>query len=126
MIYRWLKIFIKIFLGIHILAIAFIIGALIFMAMPLPFRSSLWESHTARYRMVGSVSKKVIGLHRDEIVTLLGEPHPSQGNFTAPGRGMYYVLGHPRGYFRFGVKIDILVIFLDENSIAVDCAIRKG
>jgi len=89
--------------------------------MPLPHIYDLWVSHTARHRMVDSVTKKVIGLSKDEIVNLLGEPDGEGGRFAAPGKGLYYVLG-VSDY----IKVDIFVIYLDENFTATECKIRKG
>jgi len=42
--------------------------------MPLPFMSDLWEDHTLRHRMYWSVNRTVIGMHKDDITLMLGEP----------------------------------------------------
>ena len=97
-----------------------------FFLMPLPYNESSWKSHTARNRMVSSVTRKVIGLSKDEVIALLGESEGGEGHFTAPGQGLYYVLGIERNFLVASVKVDVFVVYFDENHIAVDCGIMKG
>ena len=41
---------------------------------PFPFVGSLWESHTLRHSMVWHVERKVVGLHKDDVLLTLGKP----------------------------------------------------
>jgi hypothetical protein len=71
--------------------------------------------------MVNSVENKVVGLSKDEIISLLGKADGEGGNFTPPDRGLYYILRSRNNSMNY----DIFVIYLDENLIAIKCGIRK-
>ena len=85
---------------------ALVLVLFVVFAMPFPFIGTLWENDIARNRMVAHVRWTVVGLHRDEIVLMLGEP-----DFNSSSRGIAYCINHPVQWRR-------LVIFTDENGIA--------
>jgi len=67
--------------------------------------------------MVSCVEQMVVGLHRDEIISLLGEPNVmSDGIFYQSGRGLSYIIRPNVGLL--GFNHDLLIIILDENLIA--------
>ena len=90
--------------------------------MPLPLMKNLWEVQSARRRMTDAATRKVIGLPQADVIALLGESESSAAHFAPPGRALYYVLGIGSGQ----VKVDVFVVYLDENFVAVDCGIMKG
>ena len=77
--------------------------------MPLPFIPSLWEDNTLRHRMTHDVSRRIIGLHEEEIIQMLGEPHVFATMF-------YYRLRAPDHTWFW----QSLVIRFDENRIAIE------
>lgn len=84
--------------------------------IPLPFVSSLWEQEVLRYRMAQGAQWRATGLHRDEVVQLLGESAQSTlcGSFVYPLRDP----SHSHSWQH-------LIIFFDENDIATRAAAGK-
>ena len=102
-------------ISIAVLALAFPILLYAIFIMPLPFNSHSWINHTSRPRMAGSVEEMVIGLTRDEIINLLGEPQPfTDGVLHPPSRGIAYILD-----FRWS-RHEFLIIYFDDESIAIE------
>ena len=77
--------------------------------MPLPFIPTLWEDNTLRHRMAWDVSRRVVGLHEDEIIQMLGEPYVFDSM-------LYYRLRTPSHQWFW----QSLVIRFDENRIAIE------
>ena len=94
------------------------IVALLYIAcfMPLPFIDTLWESHTLRHRMTGSITRSVVGLHEEDIVLMLGE---SEGYYRQ--RVLVYRVRSEEHQWRW----QHLVIFLDENGLATDTIVAN-
>ncbi|MCL2827264.1 MAG: hypothetical protein FWD99_00810 [Oscillospiraceae bacterium] len=93
----------KLFIG------CIIVAALLYIAffMPLPFIPSLWEENALRHRMAGDISRRVIGLHEEKIILMLGEPEPNWTTFV-------YRLRNPVHSHSWRH----LIIFFDEDGIA--------
>lgn len=77
--------------------------------MPLPFVKTLWEDNILRHRMAWDINRRVVGLHEDEIIQMLGEPY----QFNSM---IYYRLRSPDHHWFWSS----LVIRFDETRIAVD------
>ena len=77
--------------------------------IPLPFVSVLWEENIHRHRMHKDINRRIIGLHEDEIVVMLGEPEPGW-------RTLVYRLRPPNHSHSWNA----LIIFFDENNIAIN------
>jgi len=93
----------KIFIGC---IVALILSWVVFF-MPLPFINALWEENILRHRMAWDISRRVIGLHEDEIILILGEPEPYWETFIYPLRNPNH-----SSSFRH------LIIFFDEDGFA--------
>jgi len=81
--------------------------------MPLPFISALWEENIARERMAGDVSQRVSGLHREDVIAMLGLSEE-----TERGRVSFD--------FAFQYKIDqrrCLMILFGEDDMVVHTVI---
>jgi len=87
--------------------------------MPLPFISSLWEDEILRRRMADDVSRRVVGLHTEEIILMLGEPDVKDRHRRDDLSALVYRLRDPE-HERFWQH---LIIFYDENDIAVNTSI---
>ena len=94
--------------------------------MPLPFVSHIWFNFPSmRHRMICSLEDRVTGLTQDEIMSLLGNPASFGGVFTAPDRGLVYIIRNPR-VRGVGVTHEFFIIFLDEELIAYDTTTMSG
>ena len=88
--------------------ISFLLIYIIFF-MPLPFVSTLWEDNILRHRMTWDVSRRVVGLHEEEVIQMLGEPYTF-------GAMIYYRLRGPDHRWFWAS----FVIRLDEARIVID------
>ena len=84
--------------------------------MPLPFIDTLWENHSLRHRMTGSISRNVVGLHEGDIIRMLGE---SEGYYRR--HILVYRVRSEEHEWRW----QHLVIFLDEDGIATDTIVAN-
>ena len=78
--------------------------------MPLPFISSLWEENIHRHRMLRDVEQRIMGLHKEEVILMLGEPNPQQP--FQPDSIFLYEL-RPRGHSH---AWNHLIIWFDQND----------
>jgi len=118
---------IKLVKNILLFAPAFMVASLIFLyvlsVVRLPFIDCMWKRNIARSLMVDSASVEAIGLPKDAILYLFGIPLPNtDGIYHEPHRGIVYSVRDNVGLH--GTSQEILVIFLDEELIAVDTVIR--
>ena len=97
--------------------------------IPLPFINSFWEYRLVYnirtvHRMQNSIEQMVLGLPKEEIIRILGEPD-SDGVFHAPGRGLTYIISTPHQRL-ISMNHEFLVIYLDKDLIAADVFIMNG
>jgi len=100
--------------------ISLLIAIYFLFIMPLPFSSDRWLDRSLRPRMVDTVEEMVIGLSRADIIELLGSPQPNtDGIIHAPSRAIAYMI-RDRGF-----RHDFLIIFFDEDNIAIDARVMR-
>ena len=78
-------------------------------ASPIPFVGSWWENHTMRHSMVWHVRLNVVGLHRDDVLEMLGSPE--RYTFSGSNAFIYRLHSEDSGYFWRH-----LIILFDENE----------
>ena len=107
------KIGVKLAIIAAILAVVFLI--------PIPFVQPLWDAEIGRHRMRWALYVQLQGQHRDEIIQKLGEPQPQITDWF-PDRILEYTLVPADGWWdRLTThRWRRLIIFLDENGIAVN------
>lgn len=111
---------------IVILAIVAIIiasGMKMFWVSELPFDSATWKNISSRaddtrYRMHWDLLEKhdLVGMTREQVVELLGEPEPKEGgSLSVQGTDMVYFLGPEPGAF----SIDTIWLIVHTSKGAV-------
>ena len=78
---------------------------------PLPFSEVLWENHTNRHRMTDSITQTVVGMHKDYVILMLGEP---DGLRSPSFPSITYRLRDEKHHWFW----QHLMIFLDEDGFA--------
>ena len=68
--------FFKLLVKLFIASIVLVIISVIIYSGPLPFNQQRWEAYREqRYRMLGSVSRRISGLSLDDVQEILGSPY---------------------------------------------------
>ena len=92
-----------------------LVWAYLFTPLPLPFIRNLWEEGVLRNNMAGSASRRVNGLHQEDIVLMLGEPDRDSPRWLSSIRPMspwLYCVNQNNEIGRY------FVIFFDEDGFA--------
>jgi len=79
--------------------------------VPIPFAGVLWRANTIRHGMTGDVHERAIGLHKDDIVRMLGEPNEHRDMWPEQPVWVYWVGPQP---WR------ALMVVFNENGIVIN------
>jgi len=109
----------KLLIG-SIISIVLVYTAASFIAIfiTLPFVGPLWHTNGFfRYSMRQDVSQRVIGLHQDDVVAMLGEPN-TDPHYSSP-QAWIYNIGLSWGYG------GAIIIFFDDSGIAEEVVVAN-
>ena len=88
--------------------------------MPLPFISTLWQADIFRHRMDWDVWPRVVGLHQEQITSMLGTPEDIAFASTSPAIDV--IGAGVAATSTWGYRIDSqrsLIISFDEDGFAI-------
>jgi len=97
---------------ICVLSVCLLLLMFVYFFINLPFVGVLWEADILRANMSRSISRRVDGLHLEEVILLLGEPEQDTPGWLSGFRAvppLLYCLPNNGEY---------LVIFFDEDGFA--------
>ena len=103
----------KLFLGvISGIVLIYFIASLLAVMGTLPFIRPLWNTNRYfRFSMRADVSQRIVGLHQDDIIYMLGNPDPPHPHYGGP-----YVWIYSTG--QSWAWAGAIIIFFNEDGIA--------